>query len=124
MCSVARTLEIVGERWTMLIIRDVYLVVRRFEELQRGLGIVRNTLTARLDMLRRDGILERHRYSEHPPRDEFRLTQEGLDLWPTIVAVMHWGDRYRPSAAGPPTVHEHRGCGGTVSAHRICERAE
>ena len=121
-CSVARALEVVGERWTMLIIRDVFLGVRRFEDLQRELGIARNTLAARLDKLTRDGILERRRYNEHPPRDEFRLTQQGLDLWPAIVALMQWGDEYRPSPGGLPTVLEHRGCGGAVSSHRICER--
>jgi DNA-binding HxlR family transcriptional regulator len=121
-CSVARALEVVGERWTMLIIRDVFLGVRRFEDLQRGLGIARNTLAARLDKLTRDGILERRRYSEHPPRDEYRLTQQGRDLWPAVVALMQWGDRYRPSPGGPPTVLEHRGCGGSVNTHRTCER--
>ena len=107
-CSIARALELVGERWTLLIIRDVFLGVRRFEDLQRD-------LTA-------DGILERRQYSEHPPRDEFLLTQQGLDLWPTVVALMQWGDQHRPSPHGPPTVLEHKGCGGAVSAHRICER--
>jgi DNA-binding HxlR family transcriptional regulator len=121
-CSIARALELVGERWTLLIIRDVFLGVRRFEDLQRDLGIARNVLAARLDKLTADGILERRRYSEHPPRDEFLLTEQGLDLWPTVVALMQWGDRHRPAPSGPPTVLQHKGCGGAVSARRICER--
>ncbi len=121
-CSIARALEVVGERWSLLIIRDVFLGVRRFEDLQRELGIARNVLSARLEKLTADGILERRRYNERPPRDEFRLTEKGLDLWPSIVALMQWGDRYAPSPGGPPTVLEHRGCGGAVSAHRTCER--
>lgn len=121
-CSIARALELVGERWTLLIIRDVFLGVRRFEDLQRDLGIARNVLASRLDKLTADGILERRRYSEHPPRDEFLLTEQGLDLWPTVVALMQWGDQHRPSPNGPPTVLQHKRCGGAVSAHRICER--
>ena len=121
-CSIARALELVGERWTLLIIRDVFLGVRRFEDLQRNLGIARNVLASRLDKLTADGILERRRYSEHPPRDEFLLTEQGLDLWPTVVALMQWGDQHRPNPQGPPTVLEHKRCGGAVNAHRICER--
>ena len=98
-CSIARALELVGERWTLLIIRDVFLGVRRFEDLQRDLGIARNVLASRLDKLTADGILERRRYSEHPPRDEFLLTEQGLDLWPTVVALMQWGDQYRAEPA-------------------------
>ncbi len=121
-CSIARALEIVGERWTLLIVRDILLGVRRFEDLQRDLGIARNVLSARLEKLTRDGIIERVRYNEHPPRDEYLLTEQGLDLWPAIVALMQWGDRHRPSPGGPPTVLVHKGCGGTLSAHRTCER--
>ena len=66
-------------------------------------------------------MLEKRLYSEHPPRYEYRLTEKGLDLWPTIVALMQWGDRYAAPSAGPPVVLEHRGCGGAVDAHRICE---
>ena len=83
MCSIARALEVVGERWTLLILRDVFLGVRRFDEIQRDLGIARNVLAARLEQARRaTGVLERRRYSEHPPRDEYLLTEKGLDLWP------------------------------------------
>lgn len=121
-CSVARALELVGERWTLLILRDLFLGVRRFDALQRDLGVARNVLAARLDKLVADGLVERRRYSERPPRDEYRLTEDGLDLWPVVVALLQWGDRHRPSPGGPPTVLLHRDCGGAVDDHRICER--
>src|SRR5882762_5309247 len=79
-CSIARTLEVVGERWTLLIIRDVFLGLRRFEQIQKSLGIARNVLTDRLNRLVDEGILERVRYSERPERYEYRLTQKGRDL--------------------------------------------
>jgi DNA-binding HxlR family transcriptional regulator len=118
-CSIAAALEVVGERWSLLIVRDVMLGLRRFDEIQRDLGIARNVLQTRLTRLVEQGVLERRPYSEHPPRHEYRLTEKGLDLWPTVVALMQWGDRHA-AEQGPPTVIEHRGCGGTVDEHRIC----
>ena len=100
-CSIAGALEVVGERWSLLIVRDVLLGLRRFDELQAELGIARNVLQARLSALTDEGVLERHRYQEHPPRYEYRLTEKGLDLWPTMVALMQWGDRYAVPADGP-----------------------
>jgi DNA-binding HxlR family transcriptional regulator len=93
-CSIARTLEIVGERWTLLIVRDVFLGVRRFDDLQESLGIARNVLTDRLNRLVDEDILERVRYSEHPPRYEYRLTPKGIDLNVALAALRQWGDRY------------------------------
>lgn len=121
-CSIARTLEIVGERWTMLVLRDVFLGLRRFDEIQADLGVARNVLTNRLDKLVDSGVLERHPYQERPVRHEYRLTEKGVDLWPVVVSMMQWGDRYAPAGAGPPVVLEHRGCGGALTAHRTCER--
>ena len=121
-CSIAATLEVVGERWSLLIVRDVLLGLRRFDELQAHLGIARNVLQTRLTRLQEQGVIEKQLYQEHPPRHEYRLTEKGLDLWPTIVALMQWGDRYAAPEAGPPVVLEHRGCGGTVDDHRICEK--
>src|SRR5271167_3625198 len=118
-CSVAGALEVVGECWSLLIIRDVFLGVRRFDELQASLGIARNVLQTRLLRLVDEGVLEKRRYSDHPPRHEYRLTEKGLDLWPALVALMHWGDTYAVSEAGPPVLLSHRGCGGTVDGHRI-----
>jgi DNA-binding HxlR family transcriptional regulator len=119
-CSVANALEVVGERWSLLILREVFLGVRRFDEMQADLGIARNVLQKRLTRLIDQGVLERRLYQERPPRFEYRLTQKGLDLWPTLVALMQWGDRYGTTTA-PPVVLEHRGCGGAVDEHRICQ---
>jgi DNA-binding HxlR family transcriptional regulator len=120
-CSIAGALEIVGERWSLLIIRDVLLGLRRFDELQRHLGIARNVLQARLERLLDHGVLEKRRYQERPERFEYFLTEKGLDLWPTIVTLMQWGDRYAAPPGGPAVLIEHRGCGGRVDEHRICE---
>jgi len=120
-CSIAGALEVVGERWSLLIVRDVMLGVRRFDELQAHLGIARNVLQTRLTRLQDQGVLEKRLYQERPPRHEYRLTEKGLDLWPTIISLMHWGDRYAVPPGGPPVLLEHRGCGGDVDDHRICE---
>src|SRR3954462_7637079 len=93
-CSVARALEVVGERWTLLVLRDAFLGVRRFDDFQRSLGVARNILQARLERLVDEGLLERQPYQERPPRYEYRLTEKGIELWPAIVALMKWGDRY------------------------------
>ncbi len=121
-CSIARALELVGERWTLLVLRDVFLGVRRFDALQRDLGVARNVLTARLERLVEQGILERVAYQERPRRYEYRLTERGLDLWPVIVELLRWGDRHAAPAAGPPVVLRHRGCGGELGERRICSR--
>ena len=120
-CSVARALELVGERWTILILRDAFLGVRRFDDFQRSLGIARNVLNTRLQRLVEAGLLERRRYQERPERFEYRLTEKGLDLWPAVVALMQWGDRYLTSGDGPPMVLVHRDCGGAVDDRRTCE---
>ena len=100
-CSIAGALEVVGERWSLLIVRNVFLGLRRFDEIQSNLGIARNVLQTRLTRLLEQGVLEKRLYQEHPPRYEYRLTDKGLDLWPTVVALMQWGDRYAPSSGGP-----------------------
>lgn len=121
-CSVAATLDVVGERWSLLIIREILLGVRRFDALQKDLGVARNVLQTRLERLIEQGVLERRLYQERPKRYEYRLTEKGLDLWPTIVALLQWGDKHALGAAGPPVLLEHRGCGGAIDEHRICER--
>jgi DNA-binding HxlR family transcriptional regulator len=119
-CSIARALELVGERWTILVLRDVFLGVRRFEDIQRDLGVARNVLSTRLDRLVEEGILEKVLYQERPPRHEYRLTEKGLDLWPAIDELRRWGDRYAAPAAGPPVVIRHRGCEGELGERRVC----
>ena len=119
-CSVARALEVVGERWTILILRDAFLGVKRFDDFQRSLGIARNVLNTRLQRLVESGLLERRRYQERPERFEYRLTEKGLDLWPAVVALMQWGDRHLAASTGPPLVLVHRDCGGAVDDRRTC----
>jgi DNA-binding HxlR family transcriptional regulator len=121
-CSVAAALEVVGERWSLLIVREIFLGVRRFDEMQADLGIARNVLQTRLRRLVDQGVLERRLYQEHPPRHEYLLTDKGLDLWPTVVSLMMWGDEHAPRASGAPVLLEHRDCGGAVDEHRICKR--
>ena len=93
-CSIARALELVGERWTLLIVRDALLGLRRFDEFQQSLGLARNVLTDRLNRLVDSEILERYNYSERPPRFEYRLTRKGRDLAVPLLALMQWGDRH------------------------------
>lgn len=121
-CSIASTLELVGERWTVLILRDVFLGVRRFDDLQRELGIARNVLRDRLNLLVDEGILEKRRYQERPERFDYRLTEKGIDLWPAMHALMSWGDKHAPVPGGPPTIVEHRDCGGRIDENRACAR--
>ena len=120
-CSIARSLELIGERWTLLIIRDALRGIRRFDDFQRSLGIARNVLQSRLEGLVECGILRRERYQERPERFEYRLTEMGIDLWPVAVSLLHWGDKHL-APDGPPMVLEHRGCGGHVNEWRICEK--
>ena len=120
--SVAKALEVIGERWSLLIVRSVMHGNRRFGELQESLGIARNVLTTRLQRLVDEEILERRAYSESPPRYEYFLTQKGLDLWPALIALLAWGDRYSPAPGGPKRLIVHKGCSGGVSERGICER--
>ncbi len=120
-CSIARALELVGERWTLLVLREAFLGVRRFDAMQRKLGIARNVLSARLERLVGEGILDKVPYSERPLRHEYRLTDKGLDLWPVVVELLRWGDRYA-APNGPPIVIRHKECGGELGDRRICAR--
>jgi len=119
-CSLASTLEVVGERWTLLVVREAFLGTRRFDVFQRHLGVARNVLTDRLGKLVHAGVLERVRYQERPERFEYRLTEKGLDLWPTIVSLLHWGDKHVHGMDARPMVLRHRDCGGEIDDRRIC----
>jgi DNA-binding HxlR family transcriptional regulator len=119
-CSIAKSLEVIGERWSLLIVRDVMNGNRRFGEMQRSLGVARNVLSARLQRLVDEGILERRAYLESPPRHEYFLTEKGLDLWPALIALVGWGDRHSTGPEGPPMLIVHKECGGEVSDRGIC----
>ncbi|HET7574619.1 MAG TPA: helix-turn-helix domain-containing protein [Solirubrobacterales bacterium] len=120
-CSVAKALEVIGERWSLLIVRAVMHGNRRFGEIQESLGIARNVLSARLQRLVDEDILERRAYQDSPPRYEYFLTEKGLDLWPALIALLNWGDRYSPAAEGPRRLIVHKECGGLVNERGICE---
>lgn len=119
-CSVARSLEVVGERWTLLVVRDVLLGRHRFDELVESLGVTRTVLSARLRTLVDEGVLERRAYQDNPPRFEYHLTDKGRGLLPVIAHLMWWGDRHYPDPGGPPRVLRHRDCGGSVGADFSC----
>lgn len=118
-CSVAQCLEVVGEWWSLLIIRDAFLGVRRFDDFQGRLGIARNVLQRRLGHLIAAGVFERVAYQERPVRFEYRLTDRGRDLWPIITAMRRWGDTWA-APEGPPLQTRHTGCGHVIDAATTC----
>lgn len=118
-CSVAQCLEVVGEWWSLLIVRDAFLGVRRFDDIQARLGISRNILNQRLKRLVDSGVLERVPYQANPPRSEYRLTEKGRDLWRVLTAMREWGDRW-VAPAGPPLKMRHSTCGHVVNAVAVC----
>jgi DNA-binding HxlR family transcriptional regulator len=120
-CSVAQCLEAVGEWWSILIVRDAFFGVSRFDEFQQRLGIGRNVLTQRLASLVEHGILSRKPYQEHPVRYDYRLTEKGRDLWLVLTAMRQWGDRWA-AADGPPVRLRHEKCGRIASVRTVCSR--
>ena len=118
--SVGRALELVGERWTLLILREAFFGVRRFGQLARNLNIPRPTLSSRLRMLVDAGLLERVPYSRDPERHEYRLTDAGRDLFGAIVTLMRWGDEHLPHPSGPPIVLRHNACGEIADPRLTC----
>jgi DNA-binding HxlR family transcriptional regulator len=118
-CSVAQCLEVVGEWWSMLVVRDAFLGVSRFDAFQERLGISRNILQQRLTRLVDAGVLQREPYSEHPLRYDYRLTEKGRDLWPVLTAMRQWGDRHS-APDGPPLVVTHKDCGSSADVVLVC----
>jgi DNA-binding HxlR family transcriptional regulator len=119
-CSIAGALSIVGERWTLLIMRDVLLGRRKFAEIKRSTGVASNILADRLEMLVDQGLLRRKLYSEHPESYEYTPTRKGIELNPVIIALLQWGDRYAAPAAGPPRVPVHTTCGHDAHPRLHC----
>ncbi len=120
-CSIARALEVVGERWSILIIRNaLFAGSTRYSDFQRSLGIATNVLKARLDGFVDAGIMRRHRYSEQPALYEYVLTEKGRDLAPALIALTEWGDRWA-APAGPPILYSHSVCGSGVTHEVVCE---
>jgi DNA-binding HxlR family transcriptional regulator len=119
-CSVARTLSVIGERWTMLVLREAFRGVRRFEDFQRHTGASRPVLAERLRQLTADEVLRRERYAEKPDRYEYRLTAKGLDLYPVIVSLMSWGDTWMDDGSGPPLLLTHVDCAAPLAPTLAC----
>lgn len=118
-CSIAQCLEVVGDWWSLLIVRDALLGVTRFDEFQARLGIARNILTQRLETLLIHGVLEQVPYQQRPVRYDYRLTEKGRDLWHVATALRQWGDRWA-APAGPPVELVHRGCGRVMTVIPVC----
>ena len=119
-CSLARTLSVVGDRWTLLVLRNCFLGVRRFETFEQRLGITRHILTDRLKKLVHHGVLYKAPYQQKPVRQEYRLTDKGLDLHPVILALVRWGDTHMADERGAPVVHVHKGCGEVMYPVTVC----
>jgi DNA-binding HxlR family transcriptional regulator len=119
-CSVSRTLAVIGDRWSLLILRDCFLRVRRFEEFQSRLGITRHLLADRLKKLVACGVLRRVPYQTRPERHEYILTQKGLDLHPILMAIVHWGDSHMTDVRGRPILLEHKTCGKMFDPVMVC----
>ncbi|HEY2508104.1 MAG TPA: helix-turn-helix domain-containing protein [Streptosporangiaceae bacterium] len=110
-CSIARTMDVIGEPWSPLILRNVYIGIRRFEQLQESLGISRKVLAERLRWLTDQGVLERREYSTRPSRAEYVLTGKGTELCDLLLVMVAWGDRWLAGEAGPPVLYRHHACG-------------
>ena len=120
-CSIAQSLEIIGEWWTMLILRDAFLGVRRFDEFVERLGISRNVLTNRLETLVAAGVMERRPYDDARGRYDYLLTDKGRDLFPVMTALRQWGDRWIYGPGNEPLLVEHRSCGSAITAQMTCD---
>ncbi len=121
-CSIERTLDIVGEKWTFLVLREAFTGVRRFADMQAITGAPRQVLSARLARLVDEGLLRKEPYREpgQRQRDEYRLTEKGRDLYPLLVALMHWGDKYLAGDEGAPVLLTHRDCGALIEQRFRC----
>ncbi|MGB0572493.1 MAG: winged helix-turn-helix transcriptional regulator [Alphaproteobacteria bacterium] len=118
-CTCARTIELLGNEWTLMVLRELFLGSRRFDEMQSQTGASPHTLSQRLKRLEREGILRRETYSTRPPRHEYRLTAKGRDLWPVIIAMKNWGDCWFEEG-GTPVEIRHKGCGAKVAPRMTC----
>lgn len=119
-CSVARTLSVVGDRWTMLILRNAFMRMRRFDDFQTSLGMTRHLLASRLKRLVEEGIFERVPYQQAPVRHEYVLTEKGRALHPVLMAMAAWGDDWMDKGMGPPLLYQHRACGHVMRPVMVC----
>ena len=122
LCSVARSLEIVGDRWTLLIVRDAFMGLKRFHEFEEHLGLPKKVLTERLQRLVDEDVFERRLYQTRPERHEYLLTEKGRGLWRVLAHLLMWGDEHYVGEAGPPRLLRHRGCGGRLDYTLRCQK--
>ncbi|PRZ44212.1 HxlR family transcriptional regulator [Antricoccus suffuscus] len=119
-CSIARTVDLLGDSWTPLVLREAFYGIRRFDEFQLELGIARNTLSDRLRKLVEEGLLQRQRYEDEPPRHEYVLTEKGHEIYGVLAAMSRWGDRWLADEDGPPITMRHDPCGHDTYAEVVC----
>jgi DNA-binding HxlR family transcriptional regulator len=119
-CSIARTMDVIGEPWSPLIVRNIYIGITRFDQLQQSLGMSRKVLAERLRWLTETGVLTRREYSARPPRHEYVLTPKGLELFEVLMVMVRWGDRWLAGEAGPPVLYRHHACGEISHAELHC----
>lgn len=119
-CSVARTLSVLGDRWTMLILRNAFMGVRRFDDFQRSLGLTRHVLSERLKRLVEHEILVKVPYVQRQERFEYQLTDKGLDLYPIILAMVQWADKWMDLGMGKPLEFTHKSCGKKINPKVVC----
>ena len=119
-CSIARAVDVIGQRWTPLIVRDLFAGMTKFEDIRRDLGIASNILAARLEELERNGVVERRQYQSAPARHEYVLTDKGRDLYPVIATLLAFGDKWLSTADGPPILTMHADCGHVTTAKTVC----
>jgi len=119
-CSLARALAVLGDRWTLMILRDAFMGVRRFDDFGESLGIARRVLSERLAALVEEGVLRKVAYQERPTRYEYKLTEKGFALYPVIISMVHWGDRFYAGESGPPVLHTHQTCGHDFRSVATC----
>ncbi len=123
-CSVARTLGVIGDRWTLVILRECFSRVRRFEDFRERTGASRRILTERLGKLVDHDILVRVAYQQRPARYEYRLTRKGLDIYPILVTMLHWGDKYYGQDSGPPLILRHQPCDHDFAPLMVCSQCK
>lgn len=119
-CSLARTLSVIGDRWTLLVLRDCFLGIRRFDAFENRLGITRHILADRLKKLVEQEVLFKVPYQQKPLREEYRLTEKGLELHPVMLALVHWGDKHMADERGAPVIHIHKKCGQPMQPMTTC----
>ncbi|MEU6069758.1 MULTISPECIES: winged helix-turn-helix transcriptional regulator [Streptomyces] len=119
-CSIARTVDVIGDAWTALVLREAFYGIRRFDEFQQELGIARNTLADRLRRLVDEGLLDKRLYESEPPRHEYLLTEKGRDFFPVLAAMTRWGDKWLAGDEGVPVTLHHEVCGHDAHAETVC----